>query len=159
MPDTRAQAQQQFWTSFHQLNWEIHKHAMDSLERIQLTVPQNIVLCVLSSLGGRGTMCDIIERSFQSGPTLTRIIDRMVAAGLVTRERDLEDRRQVYIVLTDAGRDAQEAAVALGIADATLMTRQCSEAELVQMNHCLKKMLAGMENVRAALHEPATQTN
>ena len=159
MSDTRVQAQQQFWTSFHQLNWEIHKHAMDSLERIQLTVPQNIVLCVLSSLGGRGTMCDIIERSFQSGPTLTRIVDRMVAAGLVTRERDEQDRRQVYIMLTDAGWAAQEAAKTLGVADATLMTRECNEAELVQMNGCLQKLLAGMEDVRAALHEPATQDN
>lgn len=151
MHDSRAQEQQQFWTSFNQLNWELHKHAMYSLERIQLTPPQNIVLCILSSLDGRGTMCDLIERSFQSGPTLTRIVDRMVAAGLVTRERDQYDRRLVYIVLTDAGRAAQAAATARGVADVCVMTAAFSEDELAQMNQLLQKLLAGMETVRAAL--------
>src|SRR3954452_20406166 len=113
----RRAREQQFWAAFHQLNWELHKHAMNSLERIQLTPPQNIVLCILTSLGGRGTMCDLIERSFQSGPTLTRIVDRMVTAGLVTRERDPHDRRLVYIGLTDLGRVAHGAATARGVAD------------------------------------------
>jgi MarR family transcriptional regulator, organic hydroperoxide resistance regulator len=151
---TRAQEQQQFWATFHQLNWELHKHAMESLERIQLTPPQTIVLCILTSLGGRGTMCDLIERSFQSGPTLTRIMDRMVAAGLVTRERDEQDRRLVYILLTDAGRAAHERANAIGVADVCMMTEALSEDELAQMNALLHKLLAGMETVRAALHAP-----
>ena len=154
MQHRRAREQQQFWASFHQLNWELHKHAMDSLERIQLTPPQNIVLCILTSLGGRGTMCDLIERSFQSGPTLTRIVDRMVTAGLVTRERDQQDRRLVYIVLTDLGRVAQGAATARGIADSILMTEAFSEDELEQMNVLLQKLVDGMERVRAALHAP-----
>lgn len=150
MQHSRA-LEQQFWASFNQLNWELHKHAMDSLERIQLTPPQSIVLCILTSLGGRGTMCDLIERSFQSGPTLTRMIDRMVTAGFVTRERDQHDRRLVYIVLTELGRAAQAAATACGIADVSLMTEAFSEDELEQMNVLLQKLLDGMERVRTAL--------
>jgi DNA-binding MarR family transcriptional regulator len=150
----RRAREQQFWAAFHQLNWELHKHAMNSLERIQLTPPQSIVLCILTALGGRGTMCDLVERSFQSGPTLTRIIDRMVTAGMVTRARDQQDRRLVYIALTDLGRVAQRAATARGIADSTLMTQAFSEDELEQMNMLLQKLLHGMERVRAALDTP-----
>lgn len=147
---TREREQHQFCTSLHRLTWELHKHAMDSLERIQLTAPQRVVLHILDELGGRGTMCDLIERTFQSGPTLTRIVDRMVAAGLVTRERDQHDRRLVFITLTATGRARHAAANALGIAESALLTQQLSDDELQHLNHLLHKLLAGMEAVRAA---------
>jgi len=147
---TRDRQQHQFCASFHRLNWEMHKHAMDSLERIQLTEPQRIVLCILHELGGRGTMCDLVEHSFQSGPTLTRIVDRMVAAGLVTRERDDQDRRLVFIDLTAAGRAKHAVATALGVAESALLTGQLSDEELAQLNRLMQKLLAGMETVRAA---------
>ena len=38
------------------------------------------------------------------GATLTHHLHRMEAAGLVTRERDPENRRAHHVVLTDAGR-------------------------------------------------------
>jgi DNA-binding MarR family transcriptional regulator len=37
-------------------------------------------------------------------PTMTRIVDALVAAGLVTRETDPADRRMVRIEATEAGR-------------------------------------------------------
>lgn len=37
-------------------------------------------------------------------PTMTRIVDALVAAGLVTRETDPADRRMVRIAATEAGR-------------------------------------------------------
>ncbi|HEU4322784.1 MAG TPA: MarR family transcriptional regulator [Roseiflexaceae bacterium] len=146
---TRDREQHQFCTSFYRLNWEMHKHAMDSLERIQLTAPQRTVLCILDDLGGSATMCDLIERSFQSGPTLTRIVDRMVASGLVARERDEQDRRQVFISLTQAGRAKHAEATALGVSEGVLLTEQLSDEELVLLNRLMDKLLAGMEAVRA----------
>lgn len=37
--------------------------------------------------------------------TITNIVDRLVAAGLVTRARGLLDKRQVILQVTDAGRE------------------------------------------------------
>jgi DNA-binding MarR family transcriptional regulator len=37
-------------------------------------------------------------------PTMTRTVDALVAAGLVTRETDARDRRMVRISATDEGR-------------------------------------------------------
>jgi DNA-binding MarR family transcriptional regulator len=37
--------------------------------------------------------------------TLTRTVDKMVDAGLIQRERDRADRRQVHLDLTDPGRE------------------------------------------------------
>lgn len=147
---TRDQDQQQFCADFYRLNWEMHKHAMDALERIQLTAPQRIVLCLLEQLGGQASMCELAERAHQSGPTLTRIVDRMLAAGLVRRERDEHDRRLVLIGLTEAGRARHALATSLCVADSALLTERLSDAELTQLNHLLHKLLAGMEAVRAA---------
>ena len=40
---------------------------------------------------------------------LTRLVDRMEAAGLVRRESSTEDRRGIYAVLTEQGRERFEA--------------------------------------------------
>ncbi|HZF96389.1 MAG TPA: MarR family transcriptional regulator [Allosphingosinicella sp.] len=42
-------------------------------------------------------------------PTMTRIVDALVAAGLVTRETDPADRRMVRIAATEEGRAVLEA--------------------------------------------------
>ena len=41
-------------------------------------------------------------------PTMTRIVDALLAAGLVTRETDPADRRMVVIAATDEGRAVLE---------------------------------------------------
>jgi DNA-binding MarR family transcriptional regulator len=128
---------------------------MESLERIQLTIPQSIVLRILASLGGSATMCELVDHSFQAGPTLTRIVDRLVAAGFVTRERAAHDRRQVLIVLTPAGCAKQAAAQACAVADSVQLTSGLSDAELAQFNQYLQRLLDGMEAVRAATQAPA----
>ena len=49
-------------------------------------------------------MGEIAARSLIEPPTLTKIIDKMVADGLVYRLPDPNDRRRVLIVLAPAGK-------------------------------------------------------
>jgi DNA-binding MarR family transcriptional regulator len=42
---------------------------------------------------------------------VTAMVDRLIAEGLVTREPSVEDRRQVVIALTEAGKHRYEAGV------------------------------------------------
>ena len=58
-------------------------------------------------------MTEIANRILFSKSGLTRVIDRMEAAGLVRRERPPEDRRVVKVLLTPAGLDALDAARAV----------------------------------------------
>ena len=48
----------------------------------------------------------IAERLITRQPDVTRLVDRLCAAGLAVRRRCEEDRRVVYVVLTAAGRKA-----------------------------------------------------
>ena len=62
--------------------------------------------------GGLG-MTELANRILFSKSGLTRVIDRMEAAGLVRRERPPEDRRVVKVVLTPAGLETLNAARAV----------------------------------------------
>jgi len=58
-------------------------------------------------------MTEIAHRILFSKSGLTRVIDRMEAAGLVRRERPPEDRRVVNVLLTPTGLEALNAARAV----------------------------------------------
>jgi DNA-binding MarR family transcriptional regulator len=52
----------------------------------------------------------LAERILYSKSGFTRVVDRMEEAGLVRRVRPADDRRSIFVVLTDEGREAMEQA-------------------------------------------------
>jgi DNA-binding MarR family transcriptional regulator len=64
------------------------------------------ILRILRGAGEAGLSCgEIAERLVTRDPDITRLLDRMQRQGLVTRERDSQDRRVVTARITAAGRD------------------------------------------------------
>ncbi|WP_426956206.1 MarR family winged helix-turn-helix transcriptional regulator [Muricoccus radiodurans] len=80
------------------------------LEPLGLTYPQYLVLLILWEADGR-TVKEIGGRLSLDSGTLTPLLKRMEAAGLLRRDRDPEDERQVRIRLTERGRALQARAV------------------------------------------------
>jgi DNA-binding MarR family transcriptional regulator len=69
-----------------------------------LSSSQYNILRILRGSGEEGLPCgEISERMVRRDPDLTRLLDRLEAAGLVRRERDTRDRRIVRAMVTDAG--------------------------------------------------------
>jgi DNA-binding MarR family transcriptional regulator len=109
-----------------------------------LPLPWYDVLVSLSDAGGRLRMQELADRVLFSRSGLTRLVDRMVAAGLVSRERCEDDRRGTFAVLTTAGaRRLREASgVHLrGVHDH--FTRHLTDAEVSELRAALDKVLAG----------------
>jgi MarR family transcriptional regulator for hemolysin len=77
----------------------------DALAEVGGSLP---VWLVLVSLKGQrhGAQRELAEAVGIEGPTLTHHLNRMEAAGLVTRRRDPENRRNHHVELTDAGEAA-----------------------------------------------------
>lgn len=48
---------------------------------------------------------EIAERMVEKTPGITRLLDRLERKGLIARERLPEDRRQVLVSITEAGRE------------------------------------------------------
>ncbi|WP_067466663.1 MarR family winged helix-turn-helix transcriptional regulator [Nocardia amamiensis] len=73
------------------------------LERLGLTYPQYLVMLALWERDGRsvGDVCHAL--ALDSG-TLSPLLKRLEAAGLVERRRSAADERRVDIQLTDRGR-------------------------------------------------------
>jgi MarR family transcriptional regulator, organic hydroperoxide resistance regulator len=80
------------------------------LERMGLTHPQYLVML---ALWGKSPLAvkELIEMLQLDGPTLSPLLKRLEAAGLVTRTRDPDDERQLRIGLTDKGHDLREQAL------------------------------------------------
>jgi len=81
----------------------------------------------------------IAERMVNRDPDLTRLLDRLEAAGLVEKSRDTEDRRVVNVRITNAGLERVEAASktvarAIGIALGSMGARDLNQlAELLEL--------------------------
>ena len=69
-----------------------------------MTVPQYNALRILrGSHPLRLTSSDVGERMIARDPDVTRLVDRLVTRGLVTRARSRQDRRVVEVGVTDKG--------------------------------------------------------
>lgn len=76
------------------------------LEEDGSNVGQWRVLVLLAD-GGSHPMSEIAEFALLPAPTLTRLIDRMVADNLAYRKADPQDRRRVLVRITPRGRALQ----------------------------------------------------
>jgi MarR family transcriptional regulator, organic hydroperoxide resistance regulator len=74
-----------------------------------LTYPQYLVLVILWENDGL-TISQLGQRLLLDSGTLTPLLKRLEAAGVVTRNRRETDEREVEIWLTDKGRDMQREA-------------------------------------------------
>jgi len=82
------------------------EHAMnETLRPFGLTMTQYNVLRILQGAGAAG-LCgrEIGERLVSRVPDVSRLLDRMADAGLVSKERDSADRRHVTTRITARGR-------------------------------------------------------
>ena len=79
------------------------------LDELGLTYPQYLVLNVLWR-NDKQTVGAIAEKLALESSTLTPLLKRLEAAGLVRRARCPEDERQVRVSLTDQGKTLYEEA-------------------------------------------------
>jgi DNA-binding MarR family transcriptional regulator len=80
------------------------------LADLGLTYPQYLVMLVLWERDGLG-VGELGERLYLYSGTLSPLLRRMEAHGVLTRQRQADDERRVTVHLTDEGRALRERAV------------------------------------------------
>lgn len=83
------------------------------LDKLGLTYPQYLVMLTLWEQDGR-TVKELGQTLFLDSSTLTPLLKRIEAAGLVTRMRNPKDEREVLLHVTEAGRALQSQAADVG---------------------------------------------
>ncbi len=79
------------------------------LDQLGLTYPQYLVMVSLWQEDNQSVR-SIGEKMYLESSTLTPLLKRLEANGLVTRQRDPRDERSVRVSLTDAGKALREKA-------------------------------------------------
>lgn len=113
------------------------------LEEIGLTYPQFLVMTALWSEEGRSVK-QLGEALYLDSSTLTPLLKRLEAAGLIARSRNPRDERQVLLSVTDQGNGlrAKAAAVSCAIRDAVGIDSATAGA-----------LRAGLDGIRDKIHE------
>ncbi|GMK47856.1 organic hydroperoxide resistance transcriptional regulator [Paenibacillus glycanilyticus] len=108
------------------------------LDDLDLTYPQYLVLLALWE---HETMSvkDISEQLVLDSGTLTPMLKRMEAAGLVRRERSKEDERVLHIRITDKGIALKDQSMC--VPKSLLEASGMSEAEIGVLNGTIQKLL------------------
>lgn len=109
------------------------------LDRIGLTYPQYVVMLALWERDG-ATVSELGARLFLDSGTLTPLLKRLQACGLVARQRDAQDERRVRITLTAQGQALRDEAER--IPPCVLESSQCSVPEL----QAITRQLVGLRD-------------
>jgi DNA-binding MarR family transcriptional regulator len=112
----------------------LYKPMLDSLG---LTYPQYLVLSVLWEEDGR-TISAIAGRLALESSTITPLVKRLEAAGLVARQRNAVDERQVNVSLTAKGRGLRREASCL--TDSLLAHSGLEIPDMVALNDQVRKL-------------------
>jgi DNA-binding MarR family transcriptional regulator len=107
------------------------------LDELGLTYPQYLAMLVLWESDGL-MVSELGQRLSLDSGTLTPLLKRLEAAGLVSRMRAAHDERRVHIHLTAAGRKLK--ARAARVPGCVLAASQCSLPELLQLTEQIRTL-------------------
>ena len=111
------------------------------LSALEISSAQFIVIAALALAETAKSASDLCKGISYDAGAMTRMIDRLESKGLIRRDRRPEDRRVVYLELTEEGTRAypRMRAVSMGVVNRFL--RGFSESEARQLESFLSRML------------------
>ncbi len=112
------------------------------LREYGLTVSQFGVLEALYHLGVLN-QSDLAQKLLKSTGNLTTVVDNLAKQGLVERQRCLQDRRVIYIHLTDAGREMIKSILPSHVAGVVDVFSVLSPEEQVELGGLLRRLGKG----------------
>ncbi len=114
------------------------------LSKMGITYTQYIVLMVLWEKDSQ-PVNDIAKRLFLETNTITPLVKRMEALGIVSRSKDKSDARKTIVSLTQKGRDLEsEAAQVPGCMHGLLLDKGMADDTFLQMIPLLDEIMEKM---------------
>jgi len=118
----------------------LNRDLLDALREIGLGTSEWRVLAVLRVRQGL-SLTDLAVLTISQQSTLSRVVDRMIASGLVERRRHSVDARVAEVFLTAAGRAAFARVWPVARAQYERAVRGIPRAEVAAFTHTLRRML------------------
>lgn len=133
---------EQLCFALYAANMAMQRTYKPMLDRMGLTYPQYLALLVLWEEDGR-TIGAIAHRLGLESSTVTPLVKRLEAGGIVGRERDPEDERQVRVRLTPVGRDLRDQCGCLG--DEVFARSGMAVEDLCTLRETMRTLRQGLE--------------
>ena len=115
----------------------------------EISVPQFRVLNFLSRSEG-ASLSKVAEYTGLTLPSMSALVDSLVAGGLVTRQTDPEDRRRMTLTLTEGGQAKLKSARALTANYLSQRLRQLSAADRMTVTKCMNVLRTVFTHVEVA---------
>ena len=104
---TDRQLALQAWEALFRAQHELFGQMASDFDGAELTQAEyDVLLTVVRGRTMSARLRDITANSLTSQPSVSRLIDRMVVRGLVTKAPDPDDRRGAIVTATEAGARA-----------------------------------------------------
>ncbi|PFH89106.1 MarR family transcriptional regulator [Bacillus sp. AFS088145] len=129
--------------SIYACSREITKLYRPILDGIGITYPQYLTLLSLWEKDQQ-TVKELGETLFLDSGTLTPMLKRMESAGLISRKRDSNDERKVFITLTEKGTKLKEKAFC--IPEKFLKESNTTKEELLTVLNQTKALLKKIQS-------------
>jgi DNA-binding MarR family transcriptional regulator len=83
----------------------IAAHQQQFMDRFDLTMPQFNILRILRGAKGPINVNTVKDRMIERSPNTTRLMDKLIDKGLIERIRCEQDRRVVYVNISELGQE------------------------------------------------------
>ncbi len=132
-----------------QLQREVHLAQRATFARHGLDVPSFDVLAALRRAGPpyQLTPTALMRTALVTSGAITQRLDRLEERGLITRERSRDDGRAVVVSLTDAGREALDAALPDHLDTERKLLEGLSDDDREQLAGLLRRFLVSLGRV------------
>ncbi len=119
---------------FRVIRAELRKHGAK-----EMSVPQYRTLAFVYRNEG-ASLSEVGDHIGLTLPTMSLLVDGLVARGLVSRRTDPEDRRRMTLTLTEAGRARLESARAATMANLEERLRQLSASDRATITTAMRML-------------------
>ncbi len=133
------QALEELFARFHRV---MHSHFTSST--LGLTASQVFILRFLATCP-QAKASDIAKAAGLSPGAVTQVCDELVRMGYVERSRSTDDRRVVYITITDSGRAKIDEIRKLRIQQADAILRQLGQSDAEEFVRIVKRIVEIVE--------------
>lgn len=130
----------QTWLMCHQTYDSVFKCEESVFSKFGLSTQKHAVMMALKYIEGPVTVTELANWLDRNQNGISALVERMVKDGLITRKRDLTDRRAARLVMTKKGRDLMEQATISGWKLVQDVLSGLSDEDLRALNNILGKM-------------------
>jgi DNA-binding MarR family transcriptional regulator len=128
------------WMLFHQTYNSISRCEDKEFGKLGISAQQHAILMAITRADGPVTPGQIARWVDRNANSITLMLDRMEKSGLVVRTRNVNDRRSLYVEITEKGAEVLKKSIEVGWNVIRTILGHLSAEEIKALSDSLEKL-------------------